>query len=413
MKNIFTLFFFVFCLIATTNPLQAQWIQTNCPYGSSVSCFTVSGTNIFAGINNGGGVFLSTNNGTSWTNVNNGLTDTSVRALAISGTNLFAGTASGVFLSTNNGTRWSAVNSGLTGTVNAFAIYSTNLFAATYDGVFLSTNNGSSWTNVSGGMYTNTPVFALAVSGTDVFAGTYSDGRGVTGGVWRYNGLGSWTHLSGGTLNSTSINGLVVSGTNLFALSGGIYISSGNGNSWAEISQDFWWNFNGAVTSLAFGGTNFFAGTTIGVLLSTNNGTSWTTIDSGLTSTYVQALAVSGTYLLAGTNHGVCRRPLSEMIPTGVNDNNNQIPISFALDQNYPNPFNPTTTISFSFPSKSFVTLKMFDILGKEVATIISEEMSAGSYSRQWNAANMSSGIYFYRLQAGSFTETKKLILLK
>jgi hypothetical protein len=59
------------------------------------------------------------------------------------------------------------------------------------------------------------------------------------------------------------------------------------------------------------------------------------------------------------------------------------------------------------------VSLKVFDLIGREVAIIVSEEMSAGSYSRQWNAANMSSGIYFYRLQAGSFTETKKLILLK
>ena len=86
---------------------------------------------------------------------------------------------------------------------------------------------------------------------------------------------------------------------------------------------------------------------------------------------------------------------------------------SYSLTQNYPNPFNPTTTISFSLPSKSFVSLKVFDILGRDVATIVSEEMSAGNYSRPWNADKMSTGIYFYRLQAGSFTETKKLILLR
>jgi hypothetical protein len=93
----------------------------------------------------------------------------------------------------------------------------------------------------------------------------------------------------------------------------------------------------------------------------------------------------------------------------------------FYLEQNYPNPFNPSTAISFGLPSQSFVSLKVFDALGREVATIISEELSAGYYSRQWNAANMASGIYFYRLQArqisggqvGVFTETKKLILLR
>lgn len=91
----------------------------------------------------------------------------------------------------------------------------------------------------------------------------------------------------------------------------------------------------------------------------------------------------------------------------------NQTPRGFSLYQNYPNPFNPSTTISFSLPLKAFVSLRVFNILGREITTIVSEEMSAGSYSRKWNAANLSSGIYFYRLQAGSFTETKELVLLK
>ena len=85
----------------------------------------------------------------------------------------------------------------------------------------------------------------------------------------------------------------------------------------------------------------------------------------------------------------------------------------FNLSQNYPNPFNPSTIIAFALPSRSFVTLKIFDILGREVAILTSEELPAGSYTRQWNAANLSSGIYFYRLQARSYIETKKLILLR
>lgn len=89
------------------------------------------------------------------------------------------------------------------------------------------------------------------------------------------------------------------------------------------------------------------------------------------------------------------------------------VPIGFSLCQNYPNPFNPSTTITFSLPSKSLVSLKIFDLIGKEVATIVSEELSAGSYTARWTAANLSSGIYFYRLQAGTFSETKKLVLLR
>lgn len=92
---------------------------------------------------------------------------------------------------------------------------------------------------------------------------------------------------------------------------------------------------------------------------------------------------------------------------------NKIVPEAFMLFQNYPNPFNPSTTISFALPSRSFVSLKIFDLLGREVATIVTEEMSAGSYSKQWNATNVSSGIYYYRLQAGTYIETKKLVLLK
>jgi hypothetical protein len=89
------------------------------------------------------------------------------------------------------------------------------------------------------------------------------------------------------------------------------------------------------------------------------------------------------------------------------------LPTRFSLDQNYPNPFNPSTTISFGLPSKSFVSLRVFDALGREVSILLAEELPAGTYARQWNAGNAPSGVYFYRLQAGSFADTKKLLLLK
>ena len=82
------------------------------------------------------------------------------------------------------------------------------------------------------------------------------------------------------------------------------------------------------------------------------------------------------------------------------------------LVQNYPNPFNPSTTISFSVPIKSYVSLKVYDSIGNEVATIVSDELSAGNYTRQWNPTNISSGVYFCRLQAGEFTACKKLVLV-
>ena len=83
------------------------------------------------------------------------------------------------------------------------------------------------------------------------------------------------------------------------------------------------------------------------------------------------------------------------------------------FSQNYPNPFNPSTNINFTLPNTEFVTLKIYDILGKEVKTIVNEELSAGNYTKTWDANNLSSGVYFYKLTAGKFTETKKMMLVR
>ena len=93
--------------------------------------------------------------------------------------------------------------------------------------------------------------------------------------------------------------------------------------------------------------------------------------------------------------------------------NYTSIPNNFVLEQNYPNPFNPTTIIQYSVPQRSDVILKVYDILGSEVATLVNEEKTGGVYSVNFDASQLSSGIYFYRIQAGSFVETKKMILLK
>ena len=89
------------------------------------------------------------------------------------------------------------------------------------------------------------------------------------------------------------------------------------------------------------------------------------------------------------------------------------VPTVFSLSQNYPNPFNPMTTIEFGIPKEVKVTLKVYDALGSEVETIINDEMEAGYYKYQWNGVNFASGVYFYRITAGGFVSTKKLMLLK
>jgi len=89
------------------------------------------------------------------------------------------------------------------------------------------------------------------------------------------------------------------------------------------------------------------------------------------------------------------------------------MPTAFALEQNYPNPFNPTTRIQYTLAAQAHVSLKIFNVVGQEVATLANGIQEAGYKSVVWNASGVSSGVYFYRLQAGSFTETRKLILLK
>jgi hypothetical protein len=100
---------------------------------------------------------------------------------------------------------------------------------------------------------------------------------------------------------------------------------------------------------------------------------------------------------------------------TGIDavDELSGIPKEFALSQNYPNPFNPTTIINYQLPANSFVTLKVYDILGREVATLINGRQSAGYYNATFKASNLPSGVYFYRLQAGAYSSTKKLVVLK
>lgn len=97
----------------------------------------------------------------------------------------------------------------------------------------------------------------------------------------------------------------------------------------------------------------------------------------------------------------------------GIQTVSNIIPKEFNVSQNYPNPFNPATQINFDVPERTYVDLVVYDQLGREVETLVNEQLSAGSYKYEWNAVDYPSGVYFYKLQAGDFAETKKMILIK
>jgi hypothetical protein len=375
----------------------------------SALAVTVNGsgdTSIFAGMSgiNVGGVYLLTNNGTNWTEVDSGLTNTQIAALAACGDNIFAGTRSGVFRSTNNGINWTAIDSGLTNNGPIPTIYSlsilpngkcsTNLFAGTWNGVYQSTNNGTSWNAINSGLPINTPIYALAIlpngkGDTNLFAGTIH-------GVWQHP-FSQWTPTI--SLNQYSIEFGSPPSTWKQTKTATLKITCG---SLAQLIIDSVYTMTKWFVVASVQDT-IAEGDTVSLLISF-------TPDSLSVPQYYDTL-----FIISNSIYSLIKVPLRGIIeiPISVSQSGSDIPNIFGLSQNYPNPFNPTTIINYQLPVSNFVTLKVYNILGREVEILVNEKKNAGNYSIAFNAAKLSSGVYFYRLQAGSFTETKKLILLR
>ena len=310
------------------------------------------------------------------------MTDPSVDALVVSGTNLFAGNlGSGVFLSTDNGTSWTATNAGLTNTnVSALAVSGTNLFAGTDGGVFLSTNNGTSWTAVNSGL-TNTYVLALAVSGMSLFAGTAGSGVFVSG---------------------TSSLPVEISSFNLKA---------------QDVNIELDWQTVTEVNNYGFDIERKYNEQSI-----TNNWTKQGFVAGNGTSNIVHLYQFTDKALQSGKYSYRLKqidRDGNSKYSSVIDIDVTAVPAKFDLSQNYPNPFNPSTTIHYALPVASNVRLVVFNTLGQEVATLINRQQEAGWQSVEWNA-NISSGIYFYRIEATNvsnsnnhFVETKKMLLMR
>jgi uncharacterized repeat protein (TIGR01451 family) len=337
MKNIFPLvrssgfLFLVFCLFTTSNPLHAQWVQTNLTFGARTFAQYDNGgvTYLFAGDQAGGGVYRSTDGGLTWVQKNNGLTNTNAYALAVSGTNLFAGTFfglnGGVYRSTDNGDNWTAIN-GLPPNTNIYSLFysGTFLFAGTNQGVYR--YNGTGWTQANTGLPSGMNVHAFAVSGGYLIAGGYGSGCGACSGIFRSTDDGSnWLAAPMTGLTNREVEALAVvpdgaGGTRLYAgpINGnGVFRSTDGGDHWNNVSSGL--PINTSVNCFAAFGAHLFAGSNAGVFLLTTTSLSWTAVNEGLgTNPYVHSLALSGANLFAG---GVVfpsktwKRPLSEMIP--------------------------------------------------------------------------------------------------
>jgi hypothetical protein len=292
MKNIIILF--LIFLIHIPNYILGQWQPTNGPYGSSVSCLTIKGANIFASASQSSSngihttaVFQSSDNGITWNNKSNGFPyNCNINALENNGTIIFAGTDYGFFSSSNDGSYWTSSNNGLSDTnILTLHLIGGDIFAGTTSGVFVSKNNGNSWSSSNIGMPLST-VFEFAVIGANIFAATSS-------GIFLSTNNGFvWSAVNSGLTNTPSglyIESIANIGSLIFAgTMDGVYLSSNNGNSWSLVNNNLP-GTNMAVTSLETVGTSVFislqfksSSSLPSLFRSTNNGLSWSQIGSGI-----------------------------------------------------------------------------------------------------------------------------------
>jgi len=235
-----------------------------------------------------------------------------------------------------------------------------------------------------------------------IFAGTYFFG------VYSSSDNGqTWLQTS---LNSQHVRALTTIGQQVFAGTEtfGVYCTSNNGANWTQTSLN-----NVLVYSLVSAGHLLFAGTdTGGVYETTDIGLTWIQRNEGMGRLRINSLYTTADYIYAGTQGAsLWRRPLSEF--TGIKKTGNFIPQTYSLSQNYPNPFNPSTTIDYQLPISGFVKISVFDVLGQEVKTLVNEYKQAGTYNVRFDASELPSGVYFYKITSGDFTSTKKLTLIK
>jgi photosystem II stability/assembly factor-like uncharacterized protein len=396
----------------------ATWMSIGSGITSeSMSALAGTATRVFSAAY--GGLHLTTDNGDTWSTppILAGKVTTAVET---SGGITFAGTSyDGPYLSTDDGESWGAAAGGLNTTnarrMGAFACDSSAWYAGTWGGVYRSTNNGGLWTAASNGL-SDTTVTALCAANGRVFAGTR------TALYLSTNGGALWTVLTNGlpaqkVSSIVNLQGIVMVA---YALGGSpsVYKSTDNGLSWSPVSNGL--SGGAVIQHLCVYGNDIFGGTlSNGVWLSTDAGENWEDISAGLNgpALKVAALTTSGGFLYVGAiKGGIWSRPLSQVV--SVDDRGSGTAVEgFHLAQNYPNPFNPTTTIAYTIPDQAgtmqAMSLQVFDLLGRQVATLVNGPVTPGAHSVVFDASALSSGVYFYRLHAGSFTEVKTLMLIK
>jgi photosystem II stability/assembly factor-like uncharacterized protein len=394
----------------------ASWNKsvTGFPAGCSILCLLESDSSIYAGTRDG--VFRTDDNGDTWTKMG-GTNDTTmysdIWAMCEHDGVIYASMQlyfdATIYKSTDKGSTW--IRCGMVGLpfglsfIKGLEGSGNNLVAGTDEGIYYSSDGGNNWypTNVP-----NINIPSLASSGNYVYAAVPS-GAGVYRSV--DNGV-SWSI----SLQST-VDYVDVAAVDNYAYAGSFFggarYSSSYGSSWSVCN-----GFPSDASIFAIGpvgdGMVLF-GTDLSpnwIYVSYDYGSYFTPYSEGLfENASVEAFTVNETFTFAGTDYnGVWRRLRPGVVSTETNQDN---PQEFHLTQNYPNPFNPTTTIKYSIPSDGYITLKIFNALGEEISTIVDGYKETGVYEVNFEAGDLSSGIYLYRLTSNNFNEIKKMILIK
>ena len=301
----------------------------------------------------------------------------------------------------------------------------TNVLYFGIDRIFKTTNASGSWFATNSNLVLDgNPALSMAISYTNpdtVYVGTAP--YVTRAHIFRTtNGGTSWTNITG-SLPDRYPNDIAVDPTDsrkVYVAFGGfsaghIFKSTDAGANWTNITADL---PDAPATALfidPLNPDNIYLGTDISVYGSTDGGLTWDAFNTGLPEAVLVAdlsmTAANRTLRAATHGNSVSQRKLPD-IPVGVGENPTVVS-EFRLEQNYPNPFNPSTTIQFRIGQAGFVSLKIFDVTGREVATLVNEWKTSGSHGVSWDAGSLPSGVYVYQLAVNDFTANSKMILLK
>jgi len=360
----------------------------------------------------GGAIYKSNPEGTEFTLINEGMNVGFIWSLLVHNGYFFAGTEQGVFR--YNGVSWTLI--GLEGMdIRSLVVADGVIYAGVWGaGVYVSTDDGETWTDLSADILNYAAVHDITAHfsfdfNLELFVATL--GNGV---CFSPDGGVNWTKLDVGyefvwSIASTSA-GTLFAGT----YGDGLYQSDDNGSSWYKVI--------GIEASYIYDITvdaddNVYLSTLLGgVFVSIDGGSSFANV--GMGGLGVSTLLVdlskdkSGEHVIyAGTSDGTIYKKTTGSVTSLEEDS--ELPTEFTLSQNYPNPFNPSTQIEFSIPAVGNYQLKVFNIIGEEVASLVNNELAPGMYSVSFDASKLASGIYIYRLAGQSVNITKKMILMK